>query len=201
MSAPALFECSPRPHGNSDTATELFAEGLGAAGMAGITIPLRKFTILPCIGCGRCGRDPGGRCFQERDDESRALFRHLLEAPLAMFSSPIYFYHLPAQFKALIDRSQSFYNRKLAGDPALLNLPRRPAWVVLVAGRPRGERLFEGALLTMKYFLDVFNFRMEEPLLLRGMDGPRDLAEDEGASAVIRAAGERAARQCQAPRP
>jgi multimeric flavodoxin WrbA len=201
MSAPVLFGCSPRVHGNSDKALSLFHEGMGAAGVNGSVVHLRKFTILPCVGCGRCGRDPEGRCFQERDDESRELFRHLLEAPLVMFSSPIYFYHVPAQFKALIDRAQSFYNRRLAGDPALLSLPRRSAWTVLVAGRPKGERLFEGALLTMKYFLDVFNFTMQEPLLLRGMDGPGDLSEDEAARAAIRAAGEKAARQCQAPLP
>jgi multimeric flavodoxin WrbA len=197
MGSPVLFDCSPRPHGNSDTATRLFAEGVAAGGMAADTLHLRNFMISPCIGCGRCAHDAQGRCFQERDDDTETLFARLLEAPFALFASPIYFYHLPAHFKALIDRSQSYYHRREKGDPSLLSLPERPAAVILVAGRPKGERLFEGALLTLKYFLDLFRFRIEEPLLFRGKDGPGEFGADDSACTLVRDAGEKAARQCR----
>jgi multimeric flavodoxin WrbA len=198
--SPVIFGCSPRPHGNSDTAAALFAESAQEAGMHIETLHLRNFMINPCIGCGRCARDPEGRCFQERDDDAEPLLARLLDARFVLFASPIFFYHLPAHFKALIDRSQSYYHRREKGDPRILALPERPAQVLLVAGRPKGERLFEGALLTMKYFLDVFGFRMEEPLLFRGKDGPDDLAADPEACRAIREAGGRAATLCDSQR-
>ena len=59
--------------------------------------------------------------------------------------------------------------------------------VLLVAGRKQGERLFEGALLTLKYFLWPFHRHPVEPCLLRGLDAPGDLAADSPSRARISA--------------
>jgi multimeric flavodoxin WrbA len=88
MGSPVLFGCSPRPHGNSDAAASLFAEGVHAAGMTVELVHLRNFMILPCIGCGRCARDPEGRCFQEKDDDAESLFEMLLRRPLCFLPRP-----------------------------------------------------------------------------------------------------------------
>jgi hypothetical protein len=63
-----------------------------------------------------------------------------------------------------------------------------------LAARARGEKLFEGSLLTLRYALAALNMRLAEPLLLRGLDGPGDLrGRPEAARAVI-AYGEAAGR-------
>ncbi|MFW5791761.1 MAG: flavodoxin family protein [Desulfohalobiaceae bacterium] len=182
---PVIFSCSPRPGGNSDTAADLLARGVAQKGAAARVVHLRDYAVEPCIGCYRCRSNPTGRCFQEESDQSRPLFAHLLEAPLVMFCSPIFFYHLPAHFKAFIDRGQSYYVRRERGDTAILDLPHRRAQVVLQAGRPAGEQLFSGSLLTLRYFLKLFNIGLTEPLLFRGKDGPNDLKSDEQAVARI----------------
>jgi multimeric flavodoxin WrbA len=123
-------------------------------------------------------------------DAAGELFAALDAAPVAVFASPIYFYHVPAIFKAFIDRAQRRYEVRLADGPG--QAADRLAYPLLVAGRPRGERLFEGALLTLKYFLWPFGYLPGPPTLLRGLDAPGDLAGDGPALAALEAAGEAA---------
>ena len=81
--------------------------------------------------------------------------------------SPIYFYPLPAQAKALVDRAQAFWHlspdRKPGGG--------RRLGVVLLGARPRGDKLFSGALLTVRYMAEALGLTAAEPLLLYGLDG------------------------------
>lgn len=189
-SRPLVLACGPRARGNSDRAAELMAQGLAQAGAEPILMHLRDMRISPCLGCQRCSTSPGHGCVLQGADQAEALFGLIMAASLVVFSSPIYFYHLPAGFKGFIDRAQRFYAARLAGDAALTALPRRQALVCLVAGRPRGEKLFDGSLLTLRYFLWPFNVGLAEPLCLPGLDAPGDLrgAKDTEARTVAYAA-------------
>ena len=178
-----ILACSPRPGGNSDAAAELLASAAAGGGNGCEMLRLRDFTILPCRGCNHCGRDPESQCLLAGEDQAEELFARLLAAPWVVLCSPIYFYHLPGAFKGFIDRAQRFYRlrERLGPDPR----PRRRAHAVLVAGRPRGERLFEGSVLTLKYFLDPLGLDLERTVLLRGIDGPGSLRGNAGAVAGI----------------
>ncbi|MFW6324123.1 MAG: flavodoxin family protein [Desulfovibrionales bacterium] len=191
-----IFCCSPRAGGNSDAAGQFLAEGVEQSGGRARLVHLRNYRILPCLGCGRCRKEPGRRCFQEAKDQSRELFSTLFSASLLFFSSPVFFYHVPAHFKAFIDRGQSFYLRKLDQDPALLSLPKRPAYLSMVAGRPKGERLFEGSELTVRYFLEIFNFCLEGTLFFRGIDKQGDLEGQLEKSERLRRFGGSAWKMC-----
>lgn len=171
----AVFACSPRAGGNSDQAALQIAAGIEQSGGQSRIFHLRDFQVTPCRGCGHCERDKAGRCVLTGKDQSGELFTILMTAPVVVFSSPIFFYHVPSGFKAFIDRAQSFYIRQDNKDPEMVALPQRPAFVCMVAGRPKGEKLFEGALLTLKYFLSPFHRTLEPPLLFRGVDAPGDV--------------------------
>ena len=198
MDCPAVISASPRPGGNSDRAATLFAQGVAqTSGVRPRVTMLRRFDVHPCQACYRCKHDPDGRCYLGGGDQSGPLFQLLLDAPYLFLSAPIFFYHLPAQLKGFIDRGQSYWLRKCAGDEALATLPVRPAYICLVAGRPRGEKLFEGSLLTLKYFLEIFNFRLVDPLTLHGLDGAGDLAAHPEWRGILLDAGSRAAAQAR----
>jgi multimeric flavodoxin WrbA len=188
-----VFLCGPRDGGNSDAAGLTFAASLARAGVAPRVIRLREHEVVPCRGCGACAETPGNRCPLSGGDAAEALFDAMDQALVLAFASPIYFYHVPALFKAFIDRAQRRYAVRLAGDRAAAR-PERPAHVLLVAGRRQGERLFDGTLLTLKYFLWPFHRRLAEPCLLRGMDAPGDLAADAAALARVAACAEAAVR-------
>lgn len=184
--SPLVLACSPRKGGNSDTAAALLAEGLTSAGATPRLVHLRDLDLKPCRGCQACGRDPQHRCVLMERDQSEELFRLIMAAPMLFFAAPIFYYHLPAGFKGFIDRGQRYYEARLAGDPEISALPPRQAHMCMVSGRPRGEKLFEGSLLTMRYFLWPFNVTLGEPLLLPGYDAPGDLSGDESARARVR---------------
>ncbi len=183
MTQPVALLCSPRPEGVSDTLARLFAEGAAEAGADIRLVPLRDYPVAPCIGCGACA-EPPHMCILSRatgtgaQDQAEELFDLLAAAPLVLLASPIYFYALPARFKALIDRGQRFWAARAHTRKACAALPQppiKPVLVGLVAGRPRGNQLFSGSLLTLKYFLAPLNAGIRETRLLRGLEKPADI--------------------------
>ena len=190
---PALLHCSHRKQGNSNNAVGLFQRGMmQAGGGEGSVLQMRKLDIKPCKACGICERDTRNFCLFDGKDFARDVFSYLLKTPFVFIASPIYFYHLPSRFKTLIDRSQLIWAMKERGVPEVVNAPKRPAYVTLFAGREKGDKLFEGALLTLKYFLASFNFEMVDPLCFRGMERIAALESDLGAAGEILKLGKRA---------
>lgn len=194
-STAAIFACSHRKGGNSRRAAELLAEGVAQVGARAEIIDLREYSVLHCLACGGCARDGQSRCVLRAKDQAEELFAPLLAAPVVAFASPVYFYALPSRLKALIDRSQRFWEARRKGDAWLCGLPPRAGFACLVAGQPTGDKLFEGPRLTLKYFLNNFGITLKEPLALRGLDGPGDLGADSGRSGAVlelgRALGQR----------
>ena len=174
-----IIGCSARKNGNTDHAAKLFAQGYTAAGGKTETRFIRDYTVRHCIACDTCAKPGNTKCVQESKDDSSILYSIMMEAPALFITSPIYFYHLPSIFKTFIDRCQCFWFRQHNQAPYVLSLPPRKAYINLVAARPVGEQLFQGSLLTLKYFLTPFNISLAEPLLIYGKDGPSDLINDE----------------------
>lgn len=166
-----VFACSPRYGGNTDSAVRFIDEIFERQKKHRVVIYLRDFLILPCNGCGAC---ENGTCVLNGKDCAEKLFFLLQNAGQVVFFSPIYFYHLPASFKAFIDRSQSYFwkNPDIASH---LSRPARKAWAGLWGGRRQGEKLFGGAELSLRYFLRIFGFELEPPLLLYGVDACGDI--------------------------
>ena len=161
MNQPLIVSLSPRPGGNSDLAAECFARSLRGPSRLE---RLRDYSIAPCVACDGClGR---GVCV--RPDGADRLFDLMDQASGLVLTAPVYFYHLPAQAKAWIDRGQARYLARQSG--LSKSGPIRPAYLVLVAGRPQGDLLFEGMLLSLRYFLEVCDYCIAGQVLLRGVD-------------------------------
>jgi multimeric flavodoxin WrbA len=189
MKNAVIYACSHRRGGNTDHAVDLLAKGVCEAGGKADIIHIRNHEIISCLACGFCdksihhhGRE---RCVLGEKDETWELFKPLFSAPTVIFASPIYFYHLPSIFKTLIDRSQQFWTAKNTGEPWVANLPNRTAHALFVAGRPKGEKLFDGAEITLKYFLNNFNFTLSDPHVFRGLDERDDLSKQADSETQI----------------
>lgn len=163
-----VFACSPHNGGASDLLAQ--SAVAGAADQDASLIKLSRFAISGCSGCGACLRT--GECALPPDGAEN-LYASLFAAHAAIFVSPIYFYALPGQFKLFIDRSQKFWARLLPdGKPPKA---RKQAGIILIAGRHAGEKLFAGALLTLKWFLMPFGYAIGSKELWRGIDKASDL--------------------------
>ncbi|WP_207265009.1 NAD(P)H-dependent oxidoreductase [Desulfovibrio sp. Huiquan2017] len=178
MNRAAVFACSHRRGGNSDRAAELLARGVREAGGEADVLHVRDFAITACLACGYCNtpeRTGRERCVLGPTDQAWDLFAPCLEARTVLFASPIYFYHLPSRLKTWIDRGQQFWRARRHDEPWIANLPRRTAHAVLLAGQPSGRKLFDGARLTLKYFVHNFRMDLADPLVFRGVDTRNDL--------------------------
>lgn len=97
-----ILSGSPRKNGNSDILCDEFARGAVESGHRVEKIRVAAKEIHPCIACYHC-RDNGGECVF-KDDMSEVL-QKMIDADVLVLASPVYFYSVDAQLKAVIDRT------------------------------------------------------------------------------------------------
>lgn len=96
-----ILSGSPRKGGNSDLLCDEFLRGALEAGNEAEKVFVRFKKIAPCSACYYC-RDHGGACAIQ-DDMAEVLDK-MQAADIIVMASPVYFYSIDAQMKALIDR-------------------------------------------------------------------------------------------------
>ena len=99
------FNGSPRKTGNSSVMLQYFLEGVKEASGSHEIVHAGEIHLDYCKGCLRC--NVLGRCSNEKDDW-KMLSEKLLNSDIIVFASPIYFHHLTASLKKIIDRFRSF---------------------------------------------------------------------------------------------
>ena len=157
---------SPRRGGNTETLLKEYLRGCRDAQAEAEEVYLRDLKITPCLEIYACRKD--GKC-PIRDDMQN-LYGKIIETDILVVASPVFFYSVSAQAKAFIDRCQAFWSQKY-----LLKQPVAPGkemrkGVFISVGGSKGEKVFEGALLTMKYFFDAVDMVFYKSLLYRGID-------------------------------
>lgn len=97
-----ILSGSPRKDGNSDLLCNEFARGAREAGNQVEILRVAEKKVAPCIACYHC-RDNGGECVFH-DDEAEIL-QKMIDSDVLVLASPVYFYSIDAQLKAVIDRT------------------------------------------------------------------------------------------------
>lgn len=92
---------TPRKHGNSEILLDAALEPFTTAGWDIVRILMSKHVITPCMGCENCVKT--GRCVI--DDEMRLVYDAYQSCDAIIISAPAYWRNVPAQLKALFDRS------------------------------------------------------------------------------------------------
>lgn len=97
-----ILSGSPRKGGNSDILCDEFARGATERGnIVEIIRPAEK-KIAPCSACYYC-KDNSGECVHK--DDMAEILQKMIDADVLVLASPVYFYSIDAQLKALIDRT------------------------------------------------------------------------------------------------
>ena len=97
-----ILSGSPRKNGNSDVLCDEFARGAMKSDNEVEKIRIAEKKIGYCHACYYC-RDHGGEC-AIKDDMAEVL-QKMIEADVIVLASPVYFYSIDAQLKAVIDRT------------------------------------------------------------------------------------------------
>ena len=91
---------SPRKNGNSATLADHFIKGAKEAGHEVVRFDAAFKKVHPCIACNSCGMD--GPCVFKDDFEF--VRKHIVGADCVVFATPMYYFGISAQLKAVIDR-------------------------------------------------------------------------------------------------
>ena len=163
---------SPRRQSNTEILLDRALAGAEEMGAEVEKVLASELKVSPCREIYACLKD--GRCAIK--DDMQWLYEALLEADHIIFASPIFFYGLTSQAKAIVDRCQALWVRRhVLGMGKEGNRIRRGVFISV--GATRGSRLFDGATLTAKYFFEAIGVKYAGDLLIRGVDGKAQIRE------------------------
>ena len=168
-----------------------FLAGAESAGADVEKVVVARLKMAECAGCDGCVED--GQCVVE--DDFQPVCEKLIAADVIALAAPLYFWNVPAQVKALIDRSQCQWARKF-----VLKVPLRATaagharrrGVFLSAGGTETESNFAGAVRTVKGFFSVYEADYWGELLCVNVDAKGEIGEHPAALGEAFALGVRA---------
>jgi multimeric flavodoxin WrbA len=190
-----IISGSPRKGGNTELLAEAFAKGaaerLRVGASAGMhhhveIVSVRDYKVNPCLGCNACANErhesllsdgrvqpsvaEGNACFQTdgicaQKDDMAMIYEKMSQADMLVIASPVYFYGISAQLKAVIDRfhnpiRDSFHIKKMA---------------LLLVGAASLPELFDAILTEYNLCLRFFNIEDAGKVLVRGVKDKGDI--------------------------
>lgn len=173
MSKIVILVGSMRKGGNTDLLAQAFAEGARRHHDVEI-LSVADRIVHPCIGCNSCFTRAENRCFQ--NDDMTAIYEKLKSADLVAAASPVYFYGVSAQLKAVIDR---------------LHTPMRNTFAIkklalLLVGAAELPELFDSILLQYRLILNFFQLEDAGTVLVRGVKDKGDIRNTDALQEAYR---------------
>lgn len=181
------FLGSPRVEGNSEL---LLKESIKAVEEGGHSVTLfrpSEMNISPCTNCGGC--DETGECIIQ--DDMDEVYRAIREGDRFILASPIFFFGLTAQVKALIDRCQAFWCEKYLLRKAIPDGPHGRKGLLLLVGGMKREIGYKCGDATATAFFRTINVPKHEILSYQQVDAKGAIKEHPTAFRDAHEAGKR----------
>ncbi|WP_027720162.1 flavodoxin family protein [Maridesulfovibrio zosterae] len=127
---------SAKKKGNTATVLEAFEDEIKAEGHVVERVNVAYKNVKGCLGCNKCSvtaEEIG--CIQK--DDAIDILEKMIEADLVVFASPVYFWGVSAQIKAVIDRTYSLITQY--GTPNHTSLVKDTPIALLVTGADNYE--------------------------------------------------------------
>lgn len=167
MSRIIVLSGSARKNGNTETLAKAFADGAGLHHDVEL-ISVADYRIHPCLGCNSCYSGEGHRCAVQ--DDMSAVYGKLMNADTLVIASPVYFYGISAQLKALIDRLHT----PMRNDFAIKRLG------LILVGAASLPDLFDPILLQYRMILRFFHLEDIGTVLVNGAKDKGDVLLGDG---------------------
>jgi multimeric flavodoxin WrbA len=163
---------SPRRRGNTAALLKKAIAGARDSGAKVEEIVLRDLKISPCLEIYGCMQ--AGECAIK--DDFQIIRDKILASQGLILGSPVFFYTVSSHTKILMDRFQSLWVKKNWVDKTPKNqrtIKRKGLFISV--GATKGKKLFDGMLLSVKYFFDVLDMELWKTLLYRQLDFQEDI--------------------------
>ena len=157
------FNGSPRKGGNTQTLLAEAVRGAQEQGAEVTVYDVNWMSIKPCQNCGSC--DDEGVCVMK--DDMASIYEGIRSADRIILASPIFFFGLSAQTKAVIDRCQAFWAAKYVHKkPIPPGEFGRKGLLLLVGGMKKDDKNpgFECSEVTAKAFFRTLNVQEHQTL-------------------------------------
>lgn len=164
MSKVVILVGSVRKGGNTEMLAEAFADGARQNHDVEI-VSVADYNVNPCIGCNSCFHREGKTCFQQ--DDMQKIYLKLAEADVIVAASPVYFYGVSAQLKAVIDRLHT----PMRNDFKVQKL------VLLLVAAATLPAVFDAILTQYQLILDFFKLKDAGRILVRGVKDKGDIKD------------------------
>lgn len=162
-----VLQGSVRKGGNTGLLVQSFVRGAGENNVVEV-ISVADYKISPCIGCNSCFDRSGHECFQ--GDDMQYVYDKLKQADMLVVASPVYFYGITAQLKAVIDRLHTpmrndFHIKKLG---------------LILVGAATLDELFDSIIAQYQLVLNYFKLEDAGRVLVRGAKEKGDVNDTDG---------------------
>jgi|WetSurMetagenome_2_1015567.scaffolds.fasta_scaffold00608_16 multimeric flavodoxin WrbA len=181
------FQGSPREGGNTDI---LLREALKPAREAGHDIKifaLNTMDISPCQDCGQC--EDNGICVIE--DGMTSIYKAIRDADRIILASPVFFFGMSAQTKAMIDRCQAIWCEKYLLKKPIPEGPSGRKGLLISVGGMKKEIGLQCCEATAKAFFRTISVPVHENLGFTDVDAKGMIMLHPTARMDARHAGER----------
>jgi len=181
------FNGSPRQGGNTEVLLDAALKPLREAAHDVRLFKLNNMNIKPCQDCGGCTKT--GVCIHH--DEMTGIYDAIREADRIILASPIFFYSLSAQSKAMVDRCQAFWCEKYLLKKSIPSGPHGRKGLLLLVGGMKKDDGKQSAEAVAKGFFRTISVPEHETLFFGGVDAKGDAEKHPSAVKDVQEAGKR----------
>lgn len=181
------FLGSPRVEGNTELLLNETVRALEEGGHYVTLFRPSQINISPCINCGSC--DETGECVIK--DDMSEVYKAIRKGERFILASPIFFFSLSAQIKALIDRCQSFWCEKYLLKKPIPKGPHGRKGLMMMVGGMKDEVGFTCGETTAKAFFRTISVSEHETLFYQQIDAKGAIKEHPTALRDAYEAGKR----------
>ena len=160
---------SPRKNGNSFAMTDSFIQAAQAKGHTVIRFDAAMMKIGGCHACETCFKTGKACSF---DDDFNLIAPAVLDADVVVFSMPVYWYSIPAQIKAVIDKLYSFCvaGKDIAGKECML----------IACCEEDDMSVLDGVRIPVERSAALMKWKMAGEVLIPGVLNTGDIEKTDG---------------------
>ncbi len=182
-----VFNGSPRKGGNTELLLAEAEKAVKAAGHDLVRFDLNRMDIKPCQDCGGCEKT--GECVIK--DDMVQIYQAIRQADRIILASPVFFFALSAQTKAMIDRCQAFWCDKYLLKRPLPSGPFGRKGLLLLVGGMKKDIGIQCSEATARAFFRTVSVPQDETLGFLEIDEKGAILKHEAALGDTYRAAER----------